>query len=97
MPLDIVWSPLARKRLIEIRDYVAADKRDAAERLITRIVAMVEILKDHPYLGRSGVEPGIRELVVAGTPYIALYRVRRKQVRILTVWHGSQRRPKGLR
>ncbi|HEY6764934.1 MAG TPA: type II toxin-antitoxin system RelE/ParE family toxin [Candidatus Sulfotelmatobacter sp.] len=60
MPLKIVWSPLARNRLQEIRAYVARDKHDAAERLATRIVALVEALKNHPYIGRIGSEPGVR-------------------------------------
>ncbi len=92
MPVEIVWSPLARARLKEIRAYVARDKPDAAERLPTRIVAVVEALRNDPYLGRAGAEPGIRELVIGGAPYIVLYRVRGKRVTITTIWHGAQRK-----
>jgi len=92
VPLEIVWSPLARMRLREIRAYVAQDKPEAAERLAMRIVAVVEALRNHPHLGRVGAEPGIRELVIGGTPYIVLYRVERERVVISTVWHGKQRR-----
>ena len=66
MPVEILWSPLARARLREIRAYVATDKPEAAERLATRIVAVVEALRNHPQLGRAGAEPGIRELVIGG-------------------------------
>jgi toxin ParE1/3/4 len=83
---------LARTRLREIRDYVARDKPQAAERLAMRIVAMVEALRTHPYLGRAGAEPGIRELVIGNTPYIVLYRVQSERVIISTIWHGAQRR-----
>ncbi len=92
MPLEIVWSPLARARLQEIRVYVAKDKPDAAERLATRIVAVVEALRNHPHLGRAGADPGIRELVIGSTPYIVLYRVQGKRVTISTVWQGSQQK-----
>jgi len=92
VPVEIAWSPLARPRLQEIRAYVALDNPEAAERLATRIVAVVEALKDYPYLGRAGTEPGIRELVIGGTPYIVHYRVRGKRVTINTIWHGAQRR-----
>ena len=92
MPVEIVWSALARTRLREIRAYVARDKPEAAERLATRIVAVVEALRIHPRLGRVGAEPGIRELVIGGTPYIVLYRVQGERVVISTVWHGKQRR-----
>jgi toxin ParE1/3/4 len=90
VPIEIVWSPLALARLREIRAYVALDKPDAAEHLATRIAAVVEALRSHPYLGRAGAEPGIRELVIGGTPYIVLYRVRGKRVVISTIWHGAQ-------
>ena len=92
MPVEIVWSPLALARLREIRAYVALDKPEAAEHLATRIVAVVEALRHHPYLGRAGAEPGMRELVIGGTPYIVLYRVRGKRVVISTIWHGGQRK-----
>jgi len=55
-----------------------------------RIVAVVEALRTHPYLGRAGAEPGTRELVIGGTPYIVIYRVRGKRVTILTIWHAAQ-------
>jgi toxin ParE1/3/4 len=97
VPVEIVWSPLARARLREIRAYVAQDKPDAAAKLATRIVSLVEALREHPYLGRAGSEPGVRELVVGGTPYLIFYRVQAERVTITTIWHGArsrQRRPK---
>lgn len=92
MPIEITWSPRALARLQEIRAFVARDKPDAAARLATRIVSLVEALREHPYLGRAGSEPGVRELVVGGTPYLIFYRVRGKRVTILTIWHGAQSR-----
>ena len=92
MPVEIVWSPRALSRLREIRDYVAKDKPEAAARLATRIVSLVEALKEHPYLGHAGSEPGVRELIVGGTPYLIFYRVRSNRVTITTIWHGAQSR-----
>ena len=89
--VEIVWSPLARARLQEIHAFVALDKLDAGGRLATRIVAILEALRTHPRLGRIGSEPGVRELAVAGTPYVILYRVRGNRVTISTIWHGAQR------
>ena len=91
MPVEIVWSALARTRLREIRAYVAPDKPKAAERLAMRIVAMVEALRNHPHLGRVGAEPGIRELVIGNAPYIVLHRVEGRRVTISTIWRAAQR------
>jgi toxin ParE1/3/4 len=89
--MEIVWSPLARVRLQEIHAYVAKDKPVAAERLAIRMVAVIEALRNHPYLGHAGTESGVRELIVGGTPYVVLYRVRGKRVTIQTIWHAAQR------
>jgi toxin ParE1/3/4 len=90
VPVDVVWSPLARTRLREIRDYVARDKPEAAERLAIRIVTVIEALRNHPHLGRVGAERGIRELVIGGTPYMVLYRVQGRRVIISTIWHAAR-------
>jgi toxin ParE1/3/4 len=92
VPVEIVWSPLALARLREIRAYIAKDKPEAAERLVVRIVAIVDALKHHRNLGRAGSRPGIRELIIGGTPYVILYRVRGRRVTINTVWHAAQRK-----
>jgi addiction module RelE/StbE family toxin len=92
VPVEIVWSPKARRRLEEIGAYVARDKPDAAARLATRIVAVVEALRNHPHLGCVGAEPEIRELVIGGTPYVVLYSVKKRQVIITTIWQGAQSR-----
>jgi len=92
VPVEIVWSPLARARLEEIRAYVAVDNPAAAERLATRLVAMIEALRQYPHLGRPGAESGIRELVIGGTPYVVLYRMRGQRVTINTIWHTAQRK-----
>ena len=89
-PLEIVWSPVALARLQEIRAFVALDKPGAAERLATRIVSVVEALRMHPYLGRAGPEPGIRELIIGGTPYSILYRIRANRLIVSTISHASQ-------
>jgi toxin ParE1/3/4 len=92
VPVEIVWSPLALARLAEIRAYVALDNERAAATLGTRLIALVEALREHPYLGRAGAEAGIRELVVGGTPYLVLYRVRGLRIVICTIWHMAQKR-----
>jgi plasmid stabilization system protein ParE len=94
VPVEIVWSALARTRLREIRAYVARDKPEAAERLAIRIVAMIEALRSHPQLGRFGAEAGIRELVIGSTPYVVSYRVQGQRITIQTIWPGAQQKIK---
>jgi toxin ParE1/3/4 len=97
VPLEVIWSVRARKRLEEIRAYIANAKPEAAQRLSARIVVLVEVLKDFPLLGRMGAEPGVRKLIVGGTPYIIFYRVLGKRVTIITICHGAQLKRSGPR
>ena len=90
--LAIVWSRRALARLAEIRPFVARDKPDSAARWAARIVSVVVVLRTHPSLGRAGVEPGTRELVIGSTPSLVIYRSGRKRITILTVGHEAQKR-----
>jgi addiction module RelE/StbE family toxin len=90
--IEIVWSQVALSRVQQIRAFVAQDRPVAAERLATRIVAAVEVLRVFPHMGRAGTVPGTRELVIGRTPYVVVYRVQEKIVTILTIWHGAQQR-----
>jgi toxin ParE1/3/4 len=91
--MRIIWSETAISNLNEIRRFIEHHKPEAARRLAQRILASVERLAEHPHLGRPGREPGTRELIVAGTPYIIPYRVQRGRLSILAVMHAAQDRP----
>jgi toxin ParE1/3/4 len=88
--MRIVWAAEARQRTHEIWHYIALDNLGAANRMFTRLVTAVEKLTFYPYLGRPGREAS-RELSVAGTPFIVIYRVRDEEIRIVTILHGAQR------
>ncbi len=88
--MRITWSPEARRQVGEIWHYIALDDPAAADRIVTRLVAGVEKLSHFPHLGRPGRE-GSRELVVAGTHFIVVYRVEDDEIKIGTVVHGAQR------
>jgi len=88
--MRITWAPEARRQIHEIWHYIALDDPQAADRMVTRLVAAVEKLAHFPHLGRPGRE-GSRELVVSGTPFVVVYRVEGEEIRIGTVVHGAQR------
>ncbi len=87
------WTRPALADLEAIGDFVARDNPHAAQRLVARIVAAVETLREHPHLGRPGRIPGTRELIVAETLYVAPYRVADNEVQILAVFHGARQWP----
>jgi toxin ParE1/3/4 len=74
---------------------IAKDSPKAARDQGDRIRSQTNNLRDHPEFGRSGRLSGTRELVVAGTSFLVIYRIRRQpqQIEILRVIHGAQRWP----
>jgi addiction module RelE/StbE family toxin len=47
----------------------------------------------YPELGRVGRAPGTRELAIAHTPYLLIYRYQGDTVTVLRVLHGAQNWP----
>jgi toxin ParE1/3/4 len=90
--MRIAWAPEARRQVSDIWHYIALDDPRAADRMVTRLAAAIEKLTHFPHLGKPGRE-GSRELVVAGTPFIVVYRVQNEEIKIGTVVHGAQREP----
>jgi toxin ParE1/3/4 len=66
----------------------------AAENVVQRILSSIERLAFFPRRGRTGVEPGTRELPVRGLPYILVYKVDDDagQVAIIAIFHGAMDR-----
>jgi addiction module RelE/StbE family toxin len=85
------------KNLDEEAEYIARDNPQAAESLVKRVLDAVDMLTEHPSIGRPGRVSGTRELVIADTPYLVPYRVKGKTVEILRVFHGSRRWPSDFR
>ncbi len=95
-PLEIRWLKRALANLDAEAAFVALDNPAAAARLVDTIARTVELLAQHPGLGRPGRVEGTRELVVANTPYLVPYRVRNNVVEILRVFHGARKWPQKL-
>ena len=91
--MRIVWTAPARRDLRSYVSYAAEGHPDAARKIQAAIREAVERLADYPNRGRPGRYEGTRELIIVGTPYIVVYRVREERLRILRVLHGAQSWP----
>jgi toxin ParE1/3/4 len=94
--VKVVWTRLALKDLNHARDYIARDRPAAAQKMAELIETGVQALADFPRLGRSGRIPGTRELVLSGTPFIAVYRVAESRVEVIALFHGRRRWPESV-
>jgi toxin ParE1/3/4 len=93
--LILVWKPQAVVDRSDIMEYIAQDSPSAALGIDEAIEEQVESLIRYPELGRRGRVPGTCELVIARTPYIAVYVVDRKRsvVSIIRILHGARQWP----
>ena len=90
--LPVHWRLEALEKFSEIIQFIGERDPQAARRLKERLEAAVLPLSEHPYLYRSGREPGTRELV-AHPNYVIVYRVTHEQVEIIAVMHSRQEYP----
>lgn len=93
--MKILWTERAEKDRDSQEAFIAEDSPRAAINQIDSVIARVASLADHPEQGRPGRRRGTRELVIAGTPFIVVYRVRQKpeRVEIIRILHGAQKWP----
>ncbi len=95
--MRVTWSSRARRELDAQQHYVARDQPAAATRIAARIVAATDRLAAYPLYGRAApwdVRLRLRELRIAGTPYVVLYTIdtTADEVLIVRVVHGAQLR-----
>jgi len=94
--MKVVWSRRALRHLVYIRQHIEKDSEQNAALVASRILKAVELLQNHPEIGRTGRVIGTRELVVPETPYVIPYRVRRGRLELVAVFHGRQKWPNKL-
>lgn len=94
--MTLEWSALALGDRDAIFDYIEAESPRAAIEIDFRIREAVGRLAEFPGSGRPGRIDGTREWVIAGTPYVAVYRIAGNALRILRVLHGAQEWPEEM-
>lgn len=95
--MPVIWTRQAAHQLSEAHEFIARDRREAADRQLLLIYRAAESLGIFPEKARTGRIPGTRELVVTGTSYVVGYRIRESSVRILGILHGARRWPETFR
>jgi len=88
------WTEPVARDLTSVCDYTQEHNGpEAARKLALRIYEAVGFLPRFPHLGRLGRKPGTRELVLSGSPFLVVYRLRKDVVEIARILHGAQKWP----
>lgn len=88
--MNIKWTSGANRNLTQIAEYIARDNRQAALEIVLTILKKVALLSNNPAMGKPGRLFDTRELIIVGTPFIIIYRVKSEQIEILRVLHSSR-------
>ena len=90
--MRIKWTKRAANNLETILASISHERPMAAQRFLADTLQQLEQLAEFPLLGRAGVVPLTRELVLHEN-YTAFYRVRGDVVEILRVLHSRRKYP----
>jgi toxin ParE1/3/4 len=89
--VKVRFTPSARTQFLEGLLYIARDKPTAARRLRVRAEAALRRLERFPNSGRRIPEfPDLPQREVVLHPFRFFYRIEKKTVWIVAVWHSSQ-------
>ena len=86
--MRVQWSDRAREQIVEIFEYIARDRPNAAEGVLLSFLERVELLGDLPEQGQlwgDGSRPDLR--VIIHESHRITYRVADDEISILSVRH----------
>jgi len=85
------FTPSARLQFLGALEYIRRDDRSAAEKFRKKAEKILSRLESYPESGRLIPEfPELPHREVIVSPYRFFYRIEKKTVWILAVWHGAQ-------
>ena len=92
--MRIVWADSARLDFDNAIDFMTAESPAGARRVGDRILDAISLLERFPHTAQVSRHRGLRQFVVARTPYLVIYRVHEDCVEIRAVVHAKRKRRK---
>ena len=76
--------------LESILDYIAARSPQGAQRVQSRIKAILDLLLAHPRMGARTDDPTIRRVTTTPYPYLVFYEVTESEIVIHAIRYGAR-------
>lgn len=92
--MKIVWGDGARLDFERAIAFLSERSPAAARRIGDRILDTISLLELFPEIAPPSKHRGLRQLVIARTPYLVIYRIQNGMIEIRAVVHAMQRRRK---
>jgi plasmid stabilization system protein ParE len=90
--MEVVWRTRALADLARFHEWLSTIEGAEPDRTILHIRSAADMLARLGDIGRSGREPGTRELSLRTPPYVLVYRQDAEVIEILAVYHTAQNR-----
>ena len=90
--MKVIWTPEALQDRIDIWNYISAENPAAAIRIDELFSNAAERLATHPLIGKSGLIPGTREVVIHES-YRLVYETEGEGVWLLALVHTARSWP----
>jgi len=84
------YTRLALADLSAILDYIAARSPQAAERVQSRIKTIIDLLLQHPQIGRRSSDSVVRRMSVTPYPYLIFYEETETEIIIHAIRHSAR-------
>ena len=91
--MRLKWTRAASRDLESVEQYISRNNPKAAIDTVLEIIRRVEMLAEHPGMGRPGRVEGTRELVLGILPYVVPYVHQGDALIVLRVLHGAMKGP----
>jgi toxin ParE1/3/4 len=91
--MKIVWTPRFQAHLRREFGFLRERNPAAAVSEIQRVINVAQRLEQFPNSGRAWRAPGRLELVVPGSRYVVVYRIRDDAIDVLALLHTSRKLP----
>jgi addiction module RelE/StbE family toxin len=92
--MNVEWTENAIGHLVHIYEYIGANSKTYARKMVDKITKRSSQIVDFPLSGRKVPEydtEDIREVIES--PYRIIYRIQADQIHILAVIHGARQLP----
>jgi toxin ParE1/3/4 len=87
---EVFLSVEAEVDVLEITSFVSSGDEALVRKFVTRLTEVLDLLAEHPEMGRKrdDLRPGLRS--VNFNPYIVIYQIQSTDVEVVRILHGAR-------
>ena len=89
--MKVRYTRRALRQIAEILNYIDVRSPQGAANVKSRLMAVINLLADHPNAGGVTNKPNIRRLAANPYPYVIFYRPESTGILVLGVRHTARR------